>query len=254
MRQGSPALRITESTLQKLNAEASGRTWPKAGALGRPPLPSAFRPVGPRGSERSQRQQSMERGSHHSEPPADEDEGSDGNSLSYVRRPWAPAQASAALASSTGAGCVALLSLYPVHTDARPSLSAPVCTQSRSQSLATGSRSGQDKRPSLFAAFPDIKPTGRHDHIIDAMGAAHADTIRRRSGVSRCLHAGLGPAGAEGRQRQQAHRAADPVLMPGAQCVQTLCAAPHVWCLHPISCMTCYLGAAGNEAAGAICA
>ena len=39
-----------------------------------------------------------------------------------------------------------------------------------SSQLSTTSR--QDKRPSLFTAFPDIKPTGKHDKIIDAFGAA----------------------------------------------------------------------------------
>ena len=55
--------------------------------------------------------------------------------------------------------------------------------------LTTNSRGQHERRPSLFEAFPDIKPTGKHEHIIDAMGAAHADTMRRRSGAAQWLAA-----------------------------------------------------------------
>ena len=78
---GPPALRISEAALARLNAEPSGRTWPKVGSQGRPPLP--FRPVGVRGSERSEKR--SERSDRTPERPTDDD-GSDSNSLSHVRQ------------------------------------------------------------------------------------------------------------------------------------------------------------------------
>ena len=52
-----------------------------------------------------------------------------------------------------------------------------------SSQLSRGSRA--DKRPSLFTAFPDIKPTAKHDKIIDAFGAAA--TMNRASSAPQCL-------------------------------------------------------------------
>ena len=80
---------MSEAALARLNADASGRTWPKAGgSQGRPPLPAGFKPVGVRSSERSEKpSERSEKPSDRSDRPTErkDDSGSDSNSLSYVR-------------------------------------------------------------------------------------------------------------------------------------------------------------------------